>query len=68
MVSSFTLNFFLSIYHNKAGELSSPGLINFGRFDSDVSPVSFSLSYFLAASFKFFTALRFERKICRSDP
>ncbi|TRY97091.1 hypothetical protein DNTS_027281, partial [Danionella cerebrum] len=35
MVSSFTLNFFLSIYHGKAGELSSPGLINFGRFDSD---------------------------------
>ncbi|XP_059413986.1 H(+)/Cl(-) exchange transporter 7-like isoform X2 [Carassius carassius] len=35
MVSSFTLNFFLSIYHGKPGQLSSPGLINFGRFDSD---------------------------------
>ncbi|XP_026058023.1 H(+)/Cl(-) exchange transporter 7-like [Carassius auratus] len=35
MVSSFTLNFFLSIYHGKLGQLSSPGLINFGRFDSD---------------------------------
>ncbi|KAK7167603.1 hypothetical protein R3I94_001864 [Phoxinus phoxinus] len=35
MVSSFTLNFFLSIYNKKPGELSSPGLINFGRFDSD---------------------------------
>uniref|UniRef100_A0A673IZW9 Chloride channel protein n=1 Tax=Sinocyclocheilus rhinocerous TaxID=307959 RepID=A0A673IZW9_9TELE len=35
MVSTFTLNFFLSIYHGKPGELSSPGLINFGRFDSD---------------------------------
>uniref|UniRef100_A0A671RRW6 Chloride channel protein n=1 Tax=Sinocyclocheilus anshuiensis TaxID=1608454 RepID=A0A671RRW6_9TELE len=36
MVSTFTLNFFLSIYHGKPGELSSPGLINFGRFDSDI--------------------------------
>lgn len=35
MISTFTLNFFLSIYHEKPGELSSPGLINFGRFDSD---------------------------------
>ncbi|KAJ8284042.1 hypothetical protein COCON_G00028920 [Conger conger] len=35
MMSTFTLNFFLSIYHNKPGDLSSPGLINFGRFDSD---------------------------------
>uniref|UniRef100_A0A673IQ50 Chloride channel protein n=1 Tax=Sinocyclocheilus rhinocerous TaxID=307959 RepID=A0A673IQ50_9TELE len=34
MVSTFTLNFFLSIYHGKPGELSSPGLINFGRFDT----------------------------------
>uniref|UniRef100_A0A8C1K3Q8 Chloride channel protein n=1 Tax=Cyprinus carpio TaxID=7962 RepID=A0A8C1K3Q8_CYPCA len=39
MVSTFTLNFFLSIYHGKPGQLSSPGLINFGRFDSDVSSV-----------------------------
>ncbi|XP_072549298.1 H(+)/Cl(-) exchange transporter 7 [Salminus brasiliensis] len=35
MISTFTLNFFLSIYHNKTGELSNPGLINFGRFDMD---------------------------------
>ncbi|KAG7459475.1 hypothetical protein MATL_G00211080 [Megalops atlanticus] len=35
MMSTFTLNFFLSIYHEKPGDLSSPGLINFGRFDSD---------------------------------
>uniref|UniRef100_A0A671X9Z0 Chloride channel protein n=1 Tax=Sparus aurata TaxID=8175 RepID=A0A671X9Z0_SPAAU len=35
MISTFTLNFFLSIYHNKTGDLSSPGLINFGRFESD---------------------------------
>uniref|UniRef100_A0A8C7MYC6 Chloride channel protein n=1 Tax=Oncorhynchus kisutch TaxID=8019 RepID=A0A8C7MYC6_ONCKI len=37
MISTFTLNFFLSIYNNKPGDLSSPGLINFGRFESDVS-------------------------------
>uniref|UniRef100_A0A8C7K758 Chloride channel protein n=1 Tax=Oncorhynchus kisutch TaxID=8019 RepID=A0A8C7K758_ONCKI len=35
MISTFTLNFFLSIYNNKPGDLSSPGLINFGRFESD---------------------------------
>uniref|UniRef100_A0A3B3TGN3 Chloride channel protein n=1 Tax=Paramormyrops kingsleyae TaxID=1676925 RepID=A0A3B3TGN3_9TELE len=37
MISTFTLNFFMSIYHNKPGDFSNPGLINFGRFDSDVS-------------------------------
>ncbi|KAJ8413568.1 hypothetical protein AAFF_G00080750 [Aldrovandia affinis] len=35
MMSTFTLNFFLSIYHGKTGDLSNPGLINFGRFESD---------------------------------
>ncbi|KAG7491909.1 hypothetical protein MATL_G00008880 [Megalops atlanticus] len=35
MISTFTLNFFLSIYHKKPGDLSNPGLINFGRFESD---------------------------------
>ncbi|XP_041725950.1 H(+)/Cl(-) exchange transporter 7 isoform X2 [Coregonus clupeaformis] len=35
MISTFTLNFFLSIYNKKPGELSSPGLINFGRFESE---------------------------------
>ncbi|XP_069381711.1 H(+)/Cl(-) exchange transporter 7 isoform X2 [Paralichthys olivaceus] len=35
MISTFTLNFFLSIYHKKTGDLSSPGLINFGRFQGD---------------------------------
>lgn len=36
MVSTFTLNFVLSIYHGNTWDLSSPGLINFGRFDSEV--------------------------------
>ncbi|KAL7378533.1 hypothetical protein ABVT39_015311 [Epinephelus coioides] len=35
MISTFTLNFFLSVYHNNTGDLSNPGLINFGRFESD---------------------------------
>ncbi|XP_008286943.1 H(+)/Cl(-) exchange transporter 7 isoform X1 [Stegastes partitus] len=35
MISTFTLNFFLSIYHANPGDLSNPGLINFGRFESD---------------------------------
>uniref|UniRef100_A0A3B5A8K8 Chloride channel protein n=1 Tax=Stegastes partitus TaxID=144197 RepID=A0A3B5A8K8_9TELE len=33
MISTFTLNFFLSIYHANPGDLSNPGLINFGRFE-----------------------------------
>ncbi|KAM3863470.1 H(+)/Cl(-) exchange transporter 7 isoform 2-T2 [Diretmus argenteus] len=35
MISTFTLNFFLSIYKRQPGDLSYPGLINFGRFESD---------------------------------
>lgn len=38
MISTFTLNFVLSIYHGNMWDLSSPGLINFGRFDTEVSP------------------------------
>ncbi|KAG7279433.1 hypothetical protein CRUP_038206 [Coryphaenoides rupestris] len=34
MISTFTLNFFLSVYNNNPGELSNPGLINFGSFES----------------------------------
>lgn len=35
MISTFTLNFFLSVYHKKPGDLSNPGLINFGRFENE---------------------------------
>ncbi|XP_060028631.1 H(+)/Cl(-) exchange transporter 7 isoform X3 [Erinaceus europaeus] len=35
MISTFTLNFILSIYHGNIWDLSSPGLINFGRFDTE---------------------------------
>ncbi|TKC51472.1 hypothetical protein EI555_020010, partial [Monodon monoceros] len=35
MISTFTLNFVLSIYHGNVWDLSSPGLINFGRFDTE---------------------------------
>ncbi|KAM9457964.1 H(+)/Cl(-) exchange transporter 7 isoform 1-T1 [Clarias gariepinus] len=34
MISTFTLNFFMSVYNGNMGELSNPGLINFGRFES----------------------------------
>lgn len=37
MISTFTLNFVLSIYHGNIWDLSSPGLINFGRFDTQVT-------------------------------
>ena len=32
MASTFTLNFFLSIVKGQFGDLSNPGLINFGKF------------------------------------
>ncbi|XP_038275323.1 H(+)/Cl(-) exchange transporter 7 isoform X1 [Dermochelys coriacea] len=35
MISTFTLNSILSFYHGNPWDLSSPGLINFGRFDSE---------------------------------
>ncbi|KAJ1097590.1 hypothetical protein NDU88_002708 [Pleurodeles waltl] len=35
MISTFTLNFILSIYNKKPGDLSNPGLVNFGRFGSE---------------------------------
>lgn len=41
MISTFTLNSVLSVYHGNAWDLSSPGLINFGRFDSEVCHRSF---------------------------
>ncbi|XP_056461057.1 H(+)/Cl(-) exchange transporter 7 isoform X1 [Gadus chalcogrammus] len=37
MISTFTLNFFLSVYNKNPGELSNPGLINFGSFDRNSS-------------------------------
>ncbi|KAK2167560.1 hypothetical protein LSH36_26g05032 [Paralvinella palmiformis] len=33
MVSTFTLNVFLSMYHGKAWQLSYAGLLNFGKFE-----------------------------------
>ncbi|NXC44288.1 CLCN7 protein, partial [Penelope pileata] len=35
MISTFTLNSVLSVYHGNAWDLSSPGLINFGTFDNE---------------------------------
>ncbi|KAG7504984.1 H(+)/Cl(-) exchange transporter 7 isoform X1 [Solea senegalensis] len=35
MISTFTLNIFLSVYNKNPGDLSNPGLINFGRFPVD---------------------------------
>ncbi|XP_042197047.1 H(+)/Cl(-) exchange transporter 7 isoform X2 [Callorhinchus milii] len=35
MISTFTLNFVLSAYRGKPGDLSNPGLINFGQFQSE---------------------------------
>lgn len=37
MISTFTLNFVLSIYRGNPGDLSSPGLINFGQFQSEAA-------------------------------
>uniref|UniRef100_A0A8D0H046 Chloride voltage-gated channel 7 n=1 Tax=Sphenodon punctatus TaxID=8508 RepID=A0A8D0H046_SPHPU len=35
MISTFTLNSVLSVYNGNPWDLSSPGLINFGRFDTE---------------------------------
>lgn len=56
MISTFTLNFVLSIYHGNIWDLSSPGLINFGRFDTEVMwPVVQSLFLVLRAQPWLFT-------------
>ena len=36
MVSTFTLNVLLSIYHGSPMDLSNPGLINFGSFEVSI--------------------------------
>ena len=40
MVSTFTLNVLLSIYHRSPMDLSNPGLINFGSFEVSTHTVS----------------------------
>lgn len=56
MISTFTLNFVLSIYHGNMWDLSSPGLINFGRFDTEVINVlSCSFWFFLGVGPRSFT-------------
>lgn len=34
MISTFTLNFVLSAYHGRPGDLSYPGLLNLGKFET----------------------------------
>ena len=46
MVSTFTLNLFLSLIRGKFGDMSSPGLINFGRFQ-DINYSWFELPIFI---------------------
>lgn len=62
MISTFTLNFFLSIYHNKTGDLSSPGLINFGRFESDVR--KFYVTYRIFSSFTLLVIVKYDMMFC----
>lgn len=46
MVSTFTLNIFLSLIKGNFGDLSNPGLINFGRFQ-DINYSWFELPIFI---------------------
>ncbi|XP_071067558.1 H(+)/Cl(-) exchange transporter 7 isoform X2 [Dasypus novemcinctus] len=48
MISTFTLNFVLSIYHGNVWDLSSPGLINFGRFDTEMVYTIHEIPIFIA--------------------
>ncbi|XP_078488881.1 H(+)/Cl(-) exchange transporter 7-like isoform X2 [Ciona intestinalis] len=45
ILSSYTLNFFMSIYHHHPGDLAYPGLINFGKFSGSYE--GFELPIFL---------------------
>uniref|UniRef100_H2Z226 Chloride channel protein n=1 Tax=Ciona savignyi TaxID=51511 RepID=H2Z226_CIOSA len=45
ILSSYTLNFFMGIYHHHPGDLAYPGLINFGKFDGSYE--GFELPIFL---------------------
>lgn len=47
MVSTFTLNSVLSVYHGVIGELSFNGLVNFGRFSVRSFSIAWSWIYFL---------------------
>lgn len=46
MISVFILNFILSIYHRHFGELSYPGLLNFGKFQ-DINYDVFELPIYM---------------------
>ena len=46
MMSTFSLNIIMSIYRGEAGELSNPGLLNFGKFD-DINYSMFELPVYL---------------------
>lgn len=59
MISTFTLNFVLSIYHGNIWDLSSPGLINFGRFDTEVIHYAPSFFLILSLAWTLATYLRF---------
>ncbi|CAB4014714.1 H(+) Cl(-) exchange transporter 7, partial [Paramuricea clavata] len=46
VISTFSLNWLLSIYHGHSGELSYPGLINFGTF-SDIKYSVYEIPFLL---------------------
>ncbi|XP_028406766.1 H(+)/Cl(-) exchange transporter 7-like [Dendronephthya gigantea] len=46
VISTFSLNWLLSIYHGHSGELSYPGLINFGSF-SDIQYSVYEMPFLL---------------------
>uniref|UniRef100_A0A8C5H7Y3 Chloride channel protein n=1 Tax=Gouania willdenowi TaxID=441366 RepID=A0A8C5H7Y3_GOUWI len=66
MISTFTLNFVLSVYHKKPGELSNPGLINFGRFESDSLAYTFyEIPLFIAMGAELLLCLMSAVLFCR---
>ena len=44
MTCSFSLNLILSWYHGAIGELSNPGLINFGAFKVRIEMSAYSVA------------------------
>ncbi|XP_076822841.1 H(+)/Cl(-) exchange transporter 7-like isoform X2 [Clavelina lepadiformis] len=47
ILSSYSLNFFMSLYHHHGGDLAYPGLINFGKFEGTYEGFELPIFFFM---------------------
>ena len=47
-VSSYTLNYLMSVYKGKSGDLANPGLLNFGAFKGSYEGFELFIFIFMA--------------------